>query len=407
VFIAAHAVVMDTTCYQTAVLYGLERNTGTVYGVDVLTGTSWMEFDITPPPPVGSAKPNGLAYDAINDRFYYADYQPTTTLYFWDTSQHVAGSLDNPVGGECAAADFNGAYYYIGAGTDDLYKITFNPDGTIATNTKLGDIAGNLHGWTFDGDIAIKNGVIYGWGHCTHGYEFFTYDLATTAFTVVTTSYQLSLQLAFGSNGVLYGHRSAGTGAFYVVDVTNGAVSMVTPTPSPALLYTDCASGMICEPTYETAWGEGTEFSTNWATYFTYIPWVLLETLTVPANTATPTTSSMTLENGKVYTIKASGTYNFRNPGDSQGYLADAEWALRHDAYGEGWTKGDNTPYSLPYNGLDLCNDAGTNTNWGNLDSTNHQYSTTYKGTGSTISFFIKDSGYTDNSGSLTVEIWG
>ena len=73
VYIAAHAVVMDTTCYQTAVLYGIERYTGTVYGIDVLSGTSWVEFDIAPPPPTGSAKPNGLAYDAINGRFYYCD----------------------------------------------------------------------------------------------------------------------------------------------------------------------------------------------------------------------------------------------------------------------------------------------------------------------------------------------
>ena len=49
---------------------------------------------------------------------------------------------------------------------------------------------------------------------------------------------------------------------------------MVTPTPNPPNLYTDCASGMICEPTEptaETAWGDGEDFNgKNWAMYFEY-----------------------------------------------------------------------------------------------------------------------------------------
>jgi hypothetical protein len=57
----------------------------------------------------------------------------------------------------------------------------------------------------------------------------------------------------------------------------------------------------------------------------------------------------MTLESGVIYKIIASGTYNFfRNYGNSQGYLADAEWALRHDAYGEGWVKGDGAFFCVP-----------------------------------------------------------
>lgn len=273
VYIAAHAVVMDISCYQTAIVYGIERNTATVYGVDVLTGTSWMEFDTGNPPAEGSATPNGLAYDAENGRFYYCDYYAPNTLYFWDTSQHVAGTLL----GNVADGDFcDGKYYYITGppASDDLYEVTFNPDGTINTQTKLGDIADGLHGWTFNGDIAVKDGVVYGWGLCAPNskYEFFTYGLASDDFTLVTPSYQSSLQLAFGSDGTLYGHRSGGAGAFYVVDTADGDVTMITPTPSPARLYTDCASGMICEPVTETAWGGGFLFEgrSNWAMQFPY-----------------------------------------------------------------------------------------------------------------------------------------
>jgi len=275
-FIAAHAVVKDNySCYQTAVLYGIERYTGTVYGVDVLTGTSWMEFDIVPPPSTLSATPNGLAYDVWNDRFYYCNYQtvPDNTLYFWDGDQHVAGLL---IGDTAAATFYDGKYYYITGPppSDDLYVVEFGINGFMSGSpVKLADIASDAHGWTFNGDIAIKDGVIYGWGWCgiDNEYEFFTYDLDTGDFNVNTVSSSFSLQIAFGSDGILYGHRSGGAGAFYVVDTTNGDVTMVTPTPSPVNLYTDCASGMICEAVTETAWAANIDFlGKNWATYFIY-----------------------------------------------------------------------------------------------------------------------------------------
>jgi len=271
IYVAAHAVVKELSCYDTAILYGLQRNSGVIYSVDVLSGASVAEFSVVAPP-VASAKPNGLAYDGVSGRMYYCDYQYTTTLYFWDGVENVAG----PLTVEIAAADcYGGKYYYIDSappGTDDLYEVAFNPDGTIATNIKLLDISGNAHGWTFNGDIAVKDGIVYGWGYCgTHKkYEFFTYDLATSAFNLTQTSYQASLQLAFGSDGILYGHRSGGSGPFFVVDVTNGGVTSVGI--PPGLLFTDCASGRICEPTYETAWGDGYEFTgKNWATYIEYL----------------------------------------------------------------------------------------------------------------------------------------
>jgi hypothetical protein len=157
----------------------------------------------------------------------------------------------------------------------------------------------------------------------------------------------------------------------------------------------------------ETAWGAGCDFpGNNWATYFTYTVQGLVDTFTVSATTSTPTQSNVVLEAGKLYKIEAVGTYYFRTYENPQGYLADAEYALRNDDYGTGWTKGDAPPYSEPYNGLDLCSDAGTNTDWGPLDTATHTYSILYTGTGSTISLFIKDNVYGDNSGSLTVNIY-
>ena len=274
-FIAAHADVLYDNCASTGITYGMERNTGDVYAVDVVLGTASLLFSSISPP-TSNISPIGLAYDGVNNRMYYCDYRAGTTprkLYFWDgTTEYVAGTI----GIENAAADFyNGKYYYISSypGTDDLYEVTFNADGTILTNTKIDDIADNAHGWTFDGDIGIKNGILYGWGSCTvsgHGYEFFTYDLTSGTFSFVKTGFQYSLQLAFGTDGTLYGHRSAAPGNYYAINVTNGTVSAPIPI-TPGKLYTDCASGMLCVPTVnnETAWGSGLPFpGSNWAMYF-------------------------------------------------------------------------------------------------------------------------------------------
>jgi len=281
--IAAHAVIeKHEGCNEIGDVYGIERYSGEVYGVDVLTGETALIFT-TVAPPKTNIGPNGLAYDGANRRFYYCDYQSTSTLYFWDGTQELVAGL---LPGNIAAADFDDGKYYFITGppaSDNLYEVTFNADGTIAggNTTPIADIAGNEHGWTFDGDIAVKDGVVYGWGSCGksgHGYEFFTYDLGSGVFAWNKTAYQASLQLAFGLDGELYGHRSGNPGNFYVIDTTNGGVgSPVCNTNN--ILFTDCASGAICIPDIEseTAWGavEVGEIEIvvgkSWGTYFEYM----------------------------------------------------------------------------------------------------------------------------------------
>jgi hypothetical protein len=278
--IAAHAAIeKHEGCNEIGDVYGIKRNSGEVYGVDVLTGETALIFT-TVAPPTSNVGPNGLAYDGENKRFYYCDYTGTRTLYFWDGTQElVAGPLPY---GNIAAADFDDGKYYFITGpppSDDLYEVTFDANGYIASITKLADIADNEHGWNFSGDIAVKDGIVYGWGLCGksgHGYEFFTYDLGSVVFAWNKTAYQQSLQLAFGLDGELYGHRSGNPGNFYVIDTTNGGVgSPVCNTNN--ILFTDCASGAICEPIIETetAWGATEQgliqfAGKNWATYFNY-----------------------------------------------------------------------------------------------------------------------------------------
>jgi hypothetical protein len=154
----------------------------------------------------------------------------------------------------------------------------------------------------------------------------------------------------------------------------------------------------------ETAWGDGDEFSTNWAMFFTYEiqegqhDWVLLETISIPA-LGTKMTSSTSLNNGETYKFVASGTCNWRVPPSSGGYLGDAEYWLRHDAYGEGWTH-------MGIWSLAMWNGVPVEIEWG-LYNDAHIYEIMYTPSANgPVTFFFNDDVYSDNSGFLTVNIY-
>ena len=231
------------------ILYGIQRYTGQIWEINPTDGTATLEFTVASPVGIGSAAPNGLAFDEAKIYWYYTTYSGQAKLYFWDgAAQHYAGLLT----GEIACGDFyEGKYYYIAGGpagaTDDLYEVTFDASGFIASEQKLADISNNVHKWTFNGDIAISpDGVIYGVGACSShsgNYEFFKVNRNGTGFQMIDTSvHNFSLQLAFGSDGTLYGHESRNDGPFFAVDLVNGDLS--TPFPNATnYLYTDLSSG--------------------------------------------------------------------------------------------------------------------------------------------------------------------
>jgi hypothetical protein len=119
-----------------------------------------------------------------------------------------------------------------------------------------------------------------------------------------------------------------------------------------------------------------------------------------PLNAGKNPVSSMTLENGQRYEIKVSGTYKYILPYD---YWADAEYfedylsppdiANGEDLYS------DKNRLDLSINSCDI------DTDWG-VYQENHKYTKEWTGDGTSLSFYICDSVYRDNSGSLTVEIW-
>jgi len=133
---------------------------------------------------------------------------------------------------------------------------------------------------------------------------------------------------------------------------------------------------------------------------------VYVETVTIDGAYSGITPSTASLESDVEYLLVVNGTYRFANWGDYG--VADAEWAYRNDGYKDnplaahGWTVGELTYPSVK--GLDVLVD-GTNVNWGDFDA-GHKYQHEYTGIGSPVSFSIYDSGYSDNSGSLTVDIY-
>lgn len=225
-----------------AMIFGVERVTGDIYEIDVLAGEKYLIFNQTNQGQGGHV--NALAYDLKNQRLYYN--APTgNTLYFYDfNSESPAGVLASS-NGSAGAAFGNGYYWYVPRNSNDLRRVSFNPDGTIAEDMLfLQEFAGKNLSF---GDIAmdIRNNIIYG-SAARDGTPnsqnpadrlFFAINLLTGDYQRIDEAdgSPHHLQLAFGADGKLYGHASGGTAnkslgvdnGWYVIDVesNNGGYS--------------------------------------------------------------------------------------------------------------------------------------------------------------------------------------
>jgi len=247
------AILVSNPPCDEAVVFGVERGSGDLYEIDLDAGIAYLLADIVDPEPANVNSPNGLAYDGGSGRLYFSaslEGAATSDLYFWDGA---AVSFAGTVTGQVAGATFHaGEFYYVLNATDDLVKVAFGPGGTVSTVAPVHlDFAGTA---TFRfGDIAITadGTMLYGASLQSGATPptFFSIDLATGAYTAVSTTDGIKLQLAFGDNGILYGH-STGTGEFFVVDPATGATTPAgTPTGANDW-FTDLASAS-CVPGFE------------------------------------------------------------------------------------------------------------------------------------------------------------
>ncbi len=290
IYIAAHAVVMDVSCYLSAMMYGTEQGPnsstpgGDIYMIDAIGGTNTFVFS-TNLTGAYQNSPNGNAFDPVNNRLYYALYTSetatTSDLWFYDfdtATQTFAGTVAGLVAG---AGFYNGEFYYIVNNTDDLMKVTFDGAGLVASTTPvLADFTGNTKSFRF-GDLVIsQSGMLYisslqGNSPSTAP-EFCSINLNTLTYAFITNNPAdaVKMQLAFGSDGKLYGHLT-GTGEFYEVNPADGTITGPVSTLNK---FTDLASGTLCMPYDETAWGGwGDEFPNiidfeepNWSNYIEF-----------------------------------------------------------------------------------------------------------------------------------------
>ena len=131
----------------------------------------------------------------------------------------------------------------------------------------------------------------------------------------------------------------------------------------------------------------------------------LVETVIVPANSISPTSSTNVLQNGATYVLKVSGTWRDTSQPD---HYIDAEYTTF-----DGWTTYmDGTPNWGPQQKDLLVDNAFVD--WGDYNPA-HEYELSYTGTGASINFWVIDKDpsnpidpawYADNVGSLTVEIY-
>ena len=181
---------------------------------------------------------NGNAYDPLSGRFYFSRFDgafQTSELFFNDLkgNQQSAGQL----GAAAACGTFyNGAYYYVAQLSDDFFKVTFHPDGTIASEMQVANIFdGTAYdgNWLGFGDIAfsLDGTTVYGSATRT-GVDptitvFFKMNADGSGYTEIcggpACGFQAgTTQIAFGSDGKLYGANTLGNQEFYEINSLNG-----------------------------------------------------------------------------------------------------------------------------------------------------------------------------------------
>ncbi|UCG58647.1 MAG: hypothetical protein JSU70_03865, partial [Phycisphaerales bacterium] len=227
---------------EAAVLYGTARPgsyaDGDIYSIDTGAQTSTLLVDLSATPvipsgspdiaPIAPDSPNGNAFDGKNGRFYFTSFMdpgspatptvPPSELYYVDVHDPSAIVWAGTLGGHASDAAFYGErYWYIGHGTNVLRAVTFNPDGSLATDGAVASVLHGEPGSLIFGDVAFDSeGLLYLTGAIKNqgtGYKRSvsgTMDTSTGAFTEIGSSLYWG-QIAFGLDDVLYGHGS-GTG---------------------------------------------------------------------------------------------------------------------------------------------------------------------------------------------------
>lgn len=297
-FVAAHAVVVgassDDYCPVIAGIgHGADESIwGDLYFVNPNSGFSQFFFETNLEGEASDRSdvpeesyPNGLGYDEDTDTYYYAagnqDYYKHVV---GSGTQSLVATLSQLNAGATGGAVGDGSYYYMkqssagNGGDDDLlrFDIIGGAEDPVPVCSDF---------MMPDGDYDLEFGDM-AYDHSTDLLYTSVYldDEATTVVDMVTRFFSLDpstcdydlilqrpgdekLQLAFGSDGVLYGHSTGNTplsvpGEFYSIDLGTGArtsLGVINNADGVLLQFNDLApADVTCDPGFdETAWGWG------------------------------------------------------------------------------------------------------------------------------------------------------
>jgi hypothetical protein len=250
----------DVVVYGTEWATAAKPNAGDLWAVNLSQGTTHLMYD-WPDPSGDRNSPNAVAFDAANGRMYFSvntseNFNGTSgtedKLYLFDVANPtVEPLLVGTLPQTAYSADFSGgSYYYVPNVMAKLIRVDFDAAGyptgatTLCTSFRRPDLGEtNRENRLYFGDIAIKDGIVYGSAMINNDrtqVKFFKLTISTCAYQEWQAAEETMLQLAWGVDGVLYGHVTE-TGLYYEVDPSNGARS-AGPGYSPAGLHlTDIA----------------------------------------------------------------------------------------------------------------------------------------------------------------------
>lgn len=235
--------------------YGLEQETGHLYRIDLGSDFGLRRAPTLiaePAEELALTAPNGLAYDALDDRLYFAEPAEGggSVLYVYDRDEDRFWRAGDVSGSVAGATFHDRGYYYVDQGTDDLRRVFLEDDGTVFAESSVAEFG--LDGGLAIEDVAVHDGILYG-STSSEGEglsaRFFTYDLARDEFRTISTSSATYLQLAFAvDRGLvrLFG-SSAHDGVFYGIDhLPWGGGATASRFTEPGVLFSDLAEGPMC-----------------------------------------------------------------------------------------------------------------------------------------------------------------
>lgn len=230
------------------ILYGSNLNSGTaefddaLYAYDLKNQTQTLIYD---PTPIDASQnyPNANAYDPVNQRIYFGTDDGRLYYHQIGSGTHVqveGGATSGTFGTMACGSWYDGKYYYVQNSTNRLYVVDIVAD--VATRTQLGTVPVSV-GY---GDIAFdpaNPGRFIGSGNG----KWYWYDVNDKSSATMTESGGdgAHKQLAYGSDGVLYG-VNAGSGQFYTIIYDGTTVTLTLDWDSP-YTFTDLASGPQCQ----------------------------------------------------------------------------------------------------------------------------------------------------------------